>query len=107
MKLGQTLKLESVLRGEVPTGLDQPSSHHKSVANSSIVASVSSSNAGHAWDPVCIFPNFRHEVLCGDTWANAHLVIGTTEGTFLIVHSRPPVSFLTGERFPSAFNPLQ
>ena len=63
MKLGQKLKLESVLSGEVPSGLDRPSKQSKS-----------------PWEPTCIFPDFAHTVLCGDAWANTNLVIGTPAG---------------------------
>ena len=72
MKFGQNLKLESVLSGEVPSKQQQRSKS--------------------PWEPICIFPNFPHDVLCGDSWANSNLVIGTNGGTFLIVHDMPPVS---------------
>ena len=83
VKLGQTLKLESALNGEIPSGM----AGGKRAGNS---------NKGWAkspWEPSCIFPYFPHaNVLSGDSWANSNLVLGTEDGTFLVVHNRPPVS---------------
>jgi hypothetical protein len=45
------------------------------------------------WEPTCIFANFGHEIVCGDSWGNLHLVVATAAaGTFLIGHQKPPVS---------------
>ncbi|XP_059082033.1 GTPase-activating Rap/Ran-GAP domain-like protein 3 isoform X1 [Tigriopus californicus] len=73
VKVGQTLKLESALKGEI---------------SSSVVAPRPSKSL---WEPLCIFPNFEHDVICGDSWMNSNLLLGTTDGVFLIVHNRPPV----------------
>jgi hypothetical protein len=121
VKLGQTIKLESVLRGEVSYTLDQSrrrgssdvgqmSSSCAAVAANAAAAACSpmrgaggggptspssSPSAKAFWEPVCIFPNFRHQIVCGDSWANAHLVIGTADdGAFLIAHRHPPVKYI-------------
>lgn len=95
VKLGQTLKLESVLRGEVAP------SHPTTNANQT-------RDSGNVWDPNCIFPDFKHEVVCGDAWNNTHLFIGTADhGTFLIVHNRPPVSVeFVGGKLSNLLNKL-
>ena len=37
------------------------------------------------WEPQCIFPNFPHRVLCGDSWGNGRgLLLGTSDGLFLV-----------------------
>ena len=62
MKMGQALRLESKLTGG---GGHQ----HKSKS---------------PWEPQCIFPNFPHRVLCGDSWGNRGLLLGTSDGLFLV-----------------------
>ncbi len=43
------------------------------------------------WEPSCVFANFPHAVVCGDSWGGSNLVLGTADGTFLIANNRPPV----------------
>jgi len=103
VKLGQTLKLESVLRGEVSQSLDQSRRRGSSENSSALSPSSmqpppsppgSTAKAGGPWEPACIFSSFKHEIVCGDSWANAHLIICTADaGTFLIAHRRPPVTY--------------
>ena len=84
--MGQELRLDSVLSSRITL------SSHLSGGNRN--------NRRHAatnkspWEPICIYPNFPHQVLCGDSWGNSSLVLGTLDGTFLVMApSKKPVSY--------------
>ena len=46
------------------------------------------------WEAECIFPNFPHQVMCGDSWGNSLLILGTLDGVMLLMPQtdREPVS---------------
>lgn len=67
VRVGQALKLEAIMRGLAPTSL----------------ATVGPLKP-RPWEPRCIYPDFPHEVVCGDVWLESRLIIATESGTFLI-----------------------
>jgi len=71
VKVGQALRLESRLTGG---GFDV---HHKGI-------DAGGRASKSPWEPQCIFPNFPHRVLCGDSWGNRGLFLGTSDGLFLV-----------------------
>lgn len=68
MKMGQALRLESKLTGG--------GRHHHDLGSEKASKSP--------WEPQCIFPNFPHRVLCGDSWGSLGLFLGTSDGLFLV-----------------------
>ena len=68
--MGQALRLESKLTGS-GCGLHRGVQGEKTSKKS-------------PWEPQCIFPNFPHRVLCGDSWGNLGLFLGTPDGFFLV-----------------------
>ncbi|XP_015108623.1 GTPase-activating Rap/Ran-GAP domain-like protein 3 isoform X2 [Diachasma alloeum] len=67
VRVGQALKLEAIVRGLAPTSL----------------ATVGPLKP-RPWEPRCIYPDFSHEVVCGDIWSENKLVLATENGTFLV-----------------------
>lgn len=67
VRVGQALKLEAIMRGLAPTSL----------------ATVGPLRP-RPWEPRCIYPDFPHEVVCGDVWLENRLILATENGTFLI-----------------------
>lgn len=37
------------------------------------------------WEPQCYYPDFPHEVVCGDSWGEARLMLATHEGGVYIL----------------------
>ncbi|XP_012236079.1 GTPase-activating Rap/Ran-GAP domain-like protein 3 isoform X2 [Linepithema humile] len=67
VRVGQALKLEAIMRGLAPTSL----------------ATVGPLKP-RPWEPRCIYPDFPHEVVCGDVWLENRLILASENGTFLI-----------------------
>ncbi|KYN07546.1 PREDICTED: GTPase-activating Rap/Ran-GAP domain-like protein 3 isoform X1 [Cyphomyrmex costatus] len=67
VRVGQALKLEAIMRGLAPTSL----------------ATVGPLKP-RPWEPRCIYPDFPHEVVCGDVWLENRLILASDNGTFLI-----------------------
>ncbi|CAG0891262.1 unnamed protein product [Cyprideis torosa] len=67
VRIGQAMKLDTIVRGDAPTSL----------ATSSLVRSS-------PWDAKCIFPDFPFEVQCGDTWEDDGLLLATENGVYSI-----------------------
>ena len=90
--MGQELRLDSVLSSRASLSSRKSSSSMTNGNNASRGARHSASSKS-IWEPICIFPNFPHQVLCGDSWGNSSLVLGTSNGTFLVMApSKKPVS---------------
>ncbi|XP_071865628.1 GTPase-activating Rap/Ran-GAP domain-like protein 3 isoform X2 [Bombus fervidus] len=70
VRVGQALKLEAIVRGLAPTSL-----------------ATAGPLKPRPWEPRCIYPDFPHEVVCGDVWLDNKLVLATESGTFLIEDS--------------------
>ena len=67
VRVGQALKLEAIVRGLAPTSL----------------ATVGPLKP-RPWEPRCIYPDFPHEIICGDVWSDSKLILATEAGTFLL-----------------------
>ncbi|XP_076245535.1 GTPase-activating Rap/Ran-GAP domain-like protein 3 isoform X2 [Calliopsis andreniformis] len=70
VRVGQALKLEAIVRGLAPTSL-----------------ATAGPLKPRPWEPRCIYPDFPHEVICGDVWLENRLILATENGTFLIEDS--------------------
>ena len=90
--MGQELRLDSVLSSRTSLSFSKSGS---SVTGGNCVNRSNRHSASNKspWEPICIYPNFPHQVLCGDSWGNSSLVVGTLDGTFLVMApSKKPVS---------------
>lgn len=67
VRVGQALKLEAIVRGLAPTSL-----------------ATAGPLKPRPWEPRCIYPDFPHEVVCGDVWLDNKLILASENGTFLI-----------------------
>ncbi|XP_076276251.1 GTPase-activating Rap/Ran-GAP domain-like protein 3 isoform X1 [Lasioglossum baleicum] len=67
VRVGQALKLEAIVRGLAPTSL-----------------ATAGPLKPRPWEPRCIYPDFPHEVVCGDVWLDSKVILATESGTFLI-----------------------
>ena len=36
------------------------------------------------WEPECYYPDFPHEVVCGDSWGDARIIAATQEGVYVL-----------------------
>ncbi|XP_026673257.1 GTPase-activating Rap/Ran-GAP domain-like protein 3 [Ceratina calcarata] len=70
VRVGQALKLEVIVRGLAPTSL-----------------ATAGPLKPRPWEPRCIYPDFPHEVVCGDVWLDNKLILATESGTFLVEDS--------------------
>ncbi|CAL7949286.1 unnamed protein product [Xylocopa violacea] len=70
VRVGQALKLEAIVRGLAPTSL-----------------ATAGPLKPRPWEPRCIYPDFPHEVVCGDVWLDNKLILASENGTFLIEDS--------------------
>nr|CAD7260314.1 unnamed protein product [Timema shepardi] len=39
------------------------------------------------WEPHCFYPDFSHEIVCGDSWGDSRLLVATEDGVFLVEES--------------------
>ncbi|XP_037559223.1 GTPase-activating Rap/Ran-GAP domain-like protein 3 isoform X1 [Dermacentor silvarum] len=67
VRIGQALKLDTIVKGDAPTSLATTSLFKR-----------------EPWEPQCFYPDFPHDIVCGDSWGNNKLVLGTESGIFLI-----------------------
>ncbi|KAG8189266.1 hypothetical protein JTE90_019027 [Oedothorax gibbosus] len=51
VRIGQALKLDTIVKGDAPTSLATTSLFKR-----------------EPWEPQCFYPDFPHEVVCGDSW---------------------------------------
>ncbi|XP_023557446.1 GTPase-activating Rap/Ran-GAP domain-like protein 3 isoform X4 [Octodon degus] len=73
VRIGQALKLKSIVRGDAP---------------SSLVASGICKK--EPWEPQCFCSNFPHEAVCADPWGQA-LLVSTDAGVLLVDDDLPAV----------------
>ncbi|XP_047379774.1 GTPase-activating Rap/Ran-GAP domain-like protein 3 isoform X5 [Sciurus carolinensis] len=73
VRIGQALKLKSIVRGDAPSGL----------ATSGICKK-------EPWEPQCFCSNFPHEAVCADPWGQA-LLVSTDAGVLLVDDDLPSV----------------
>ncbi|KAL3242091.1 hypothetical protein MRX96_021462 [Rhipicephalus microplus] len=67
VRIGQALKLDTIVKGDAPTSLATTSLFKR-----------------EPWEPQCFYPDFPHDITCGDSWGNNKLVLGSESGIFLI-----------------------
>lgn len=67
VRIGQALKLDTIVKGDAPTSLATTSLFKR-----------------EPWEPQCFYPDFPYEIVCGDSWGNNKLILGTESGVFLI-----------------------
>ncbi|XP_050051921.1 GTPase-activating Rap/Ran-GAP domain-like protein 3 isoform X1 [Dermacentor andersoni] len=67
VRIGQALKLDTIVKGDAPTSLATTSLFKR-----------------EPWEPQCFYPDFPHDIVCGDSWGNNKLVLGTESGIFVI-----------------------
>ncbi|XP_022643618.1 GTPase-activating Rap/Ran-GAP domain-like protein 3 isoform X3 [Varroa destructor] len=67
VRIGQALKLDTIVKGDAPTSLATTSLFKR-----------------EPWEPHCFYPDFPHEVICGDSWAEKRLVLATEAGIYII-----------------------
>nr|XP_018899479.1 PREDICTED: GTPase-activating Rap/Ran-GAP domain-like protein 3 isoform X2 [Bemisia tabaci] len=67
VRIGQALKLDTIVKGDAPTSLATTGLFKRA-----------------PWEPHCFYPDFGHEIGCGDSWAETRLIVGTENGVFLV-----------------------
>ncbi|XP_024080604.1 GTPase-activating Rap/Ran-GAP domain-like protein 3 isoform X2 [Cimex lectularius] len=67
VRIGQALKLETIVKGDAPTSLATTGLYKRA-----------------PWEPHCFYPDFSHEIICGDSWGESKLVVSTETGVFLV-----------------------
>lgn len=78
VRIGQALKLDTIVKGDAPTSLATTGLFKRA-----------------PWEPQCFYPDFGHDIACGDSWGDNRLVVGTeNSGVFVIEGERPIYSRL-------------
>ncbi|XP_064458202.1 GTPase-activating Rap/Ran-GAP domain-like protein 3 isoform X3 [Ornithodoros turicata] len=67
VRIGQALKLDTIVKGDAPTSLATTSLFKR-----------------EPWEPQCFYPDFPYEIVCGDSWGDNKLILGTESGTYLV-----------------------
>ncbi|XP_036039310.1 GTPase-activating Rap/Ran-GAP domain-like protein 3 isoform X2 [Onychomys torridus] len=73
VRIGQALKLKSIVRGDAPSSL-----------------AASGMCKKEPWEPQCFCSNFPHEAVCADPWGQA-LLVSTDAGVLLVDDGLPSV----------------
>ncbi|XP_025019147.1 GTPase-activating Rap/Ran-GAP domain-like protein 3 isoform X3 [Python bivittatus] len=73
VRLGQALKLKTIVRGDAPAILATTSLCKK-----------------EPWESQCFCSNFPHEVFCADSWGQS-LLVSTDVGVLLLDDGQPPI----------------
>ncbi|XP_046591870.1 GTPase-activating Rap/Ran-GAP domain-like protein 3 isoform X9 [Neodiprion lecontei] len=68
VRVGQAYKLEAIVRGLAPTSMATAGPFKPS-----------------PWEPLCVYPDFPQDIICGDSWSQKNRMVLSTEfGTFLM-----------------------
>ncbi|XP_076359902.1 GTPase-activating Rap/Ran-GAP domain-like protein 3 isoform X2 [Tachypleus tridentatus] len=67
VRIGQALKLDTIVKGDAPTSLATTSLFKK-----------------EPWEPECFYPDFPHGIVCGDSWGENRLILAAEAGVFLL-----------------------
>ncbi|XP_076343533.1 GTPase-activating Rap/Ran-GAP domain-like protein 3 isoform X2 [Tachypleus tridentatus] len=67
VRFGQVLRLDSIVKGDAPTSLVTTGIFKR-----------------EPWEPHCFYPDFSHDVICGDSWGENKLILATEGGVYLI-----------------------
>ncbi|XP_075435101.1 GTPase-activating Rap/Ran-GAP domain-like protein 3 isoform X4 [Ascaphus truei] len=73
VRIGQALKLKTIVRGDAPTSLATTGLCRK-----------------EPWESQCFCSNFPHEAVCGDSWGQS-LLVSTDAGVLLIDDGQPSI----------------
>ena len=78
VKVGQSLKLENTISGEL--GVLSPST--PSVIRQSRFKKEA--QVGTPWEPSCIFPSLHMDITSGDVWAGVGILVAAKEGGWIL-----------------------
>lgn len=67
VRIGQALKLDTIVKGDAPTSLATTGLFKRA-----------------PWEPQCFYPDFGHEIICGDSWGETRLLVATESGVYLV-----------------------
>lgn len=67
VRIGQALKLDTIVKGDAPTSLATTGLFKRA-----------------PWEPQCFYPDFGHEIVCGDSWGETRLLVATESGVYLV-----------------------
>ncbi|XP_046640588.1 GTPase-activating Rap/Ran-GAP domain-like protein 3 isoform X4 [Daphnia pulicaria] len=67
VRVGQALKLDTIVKGDAPTSLANTGLFRRS-----------------PWEPQCFYPDFHYEIICGDSWSDNRLILATESGVFVV-----------------------
>ncbi|KAG8292577.1 GTPase-activating Rap/Ran-GAP domain-like protein 3 [Homalodisca vitripennis] len=67
VRIGQALKLDTIVKGDAPTSLATTGLFKRA-----------------PWEPQCFYPDFNHEISCGDSWGDSKLIVATDLGVYLV-----------------------
>ncbi|PSN34173.1 GTPase-activating Rap/Ran-GAP domain-like protein 3 [Blattella germanica] len=70
VRIGQALKLDTIVKGDAPTSLATTGLFKRA-----------------PWEPQCFYPDFGHEIVCGDSWGENRLLVATETGVYLVEES--------------------
>ncbi|PNF14495.1 GTPase-activating Rap/Ran-GAP domain-like protein 3 [Cryptotermes secundus] len=70
VRIGQALKLDTIVKGDAPTSLATTGLFKRA-----------------PWEPQCFYPDFGHEIICGDSWGETRLLVATESGVYLVEES--------------------
>uniref|UniRef100_A0A3B3QW67 GTPase-activating Rap/Ran-GAP domain-like protein 3 n=1 Tax=Paramormyrops kingsleyae TaxID=1676925 RepID=A0A3B3QW67_9TELE len=73
VRIGQALKLKTIVRGDAPTSLVTTGLYRK-----------------EPWEPQSFYSSFPHEVVCSDSWGQSVLIATDTAGVMLLDNTPPP-----------------
>lgn len=71
VRIGQALKLETIVKGDAPTSLATTGLFKRA-----------------PWEPQCFYPDFNHEINCGDSWGDSKIIVATDSGVYLVEGER-------------------
>jgi len=80
VKVGQSLKLENTLTGEL--GVLSPA--HTSYTRRLRLQSSGSPSSRPPWEPSCVFPSLQIQVVAGEHWAGVGVLVSAREGAWLL-----------------------
>ena len=78
VKVGQSLKLENTISGEL--GVLTPSTpsvirHNRFKKEAQV---------GKPWEPYCVFPSLQMSITSGDVWAGVGFLVAASEGGWIL-----------------------
>ena len=78
MKVGQSLKLENTISGEL--GVLTPSTP-------SVIRQIrfnKDAQIGKPWEPYCMFPSLQMTITSGDVWVGVGFLVAASEGGWIL-----------------------